>query len=121
MAGLRIPVELSGVEFRGVAAPFEFPDRETGEVVSVGPKLKFELELPDGDVALLPVPSSQLEKCSPPVDYTTLKRGQRFVALLEVVWKGAEPKGESYVRVTSLVREEARIRPAADKDRAAAA
>jgi hypothetical protein len=97
---LEMPAE---AEYRGVAAGYEFVS-EHGETVPVAPKLKFEVEQSDGDVALLPLSQSGLDRATPPFDAATLKKGDRVVLDLLVCWKGAEPKGDSYVQVLGCRR-----------------
>jgi hypothetical protein len=99
--GCRVPLSVEA-EYRGVAAPYEFKAAD-GDKVNVGPKLKFEVELPDGDVTLFPVSQSALDNATPPFDAATLKRGDRVRLDGLVNWKGGEPKGDSYFQVLTCV------------------
>src|SRR5262245_10160625 len=72
---LRIPVTFDA-EYRGVAPAGEFKD-DSGELVEFSEKLKFEVELPNGDVAIVPVGIQALDKCIPPIDGLALVKGDR--------------------------------------------
>lgn len=99
---LRLPIH-ADVEYRGVQAASTFTRKDTGEIVNVPAKLKFEYESPDGDVALIPVSGSQLDKCSPPIDYNTFERGDAFELIGLVVLADRGSDRDSFFTVTSLV------------------
>lgn len=94
---LTVPVT---AEYRGVQAGGTFNDRETGAEVSFGPKLKFEVEDPTGDVALLAFREGDFDKASPPFDCSTLSKGDELELMLQVVI-GDRDGDRSYLRVLS--------------------
>jgi hypothetical protein len=94
----RIPVSFP-VEYRGLAPASEFIARDTGEKVEVVPKLKLELETFNGDVEMLVLSSSQLDKTEGAPDYKTLKRGDRFTVCGVVVLQDRGSDRDSYLKV----------------------
>lgn len=94
----RIPVAFE-VEYRGVAPASEFTARDTGELIEVAPRLKLELETFNGDVEMLVLSSSQLDKTEGAPDYTKLKRGDRFTICGTVVLQDRGSDRDSYLKV----------------------
>src|SRR4051794_33357911 len=70
---IRLPLTISA-EYRGVAPGGDFVN-DAGEQIVYGERLKFEVELPNGDVSIVPVSLKALDKCVPPIDAKSLKRG----------------------------------------------
>ena len=70
---IRIPLSLKA-EYRGVAPGGDFVN-DAGEKIEYGEKLKFEVELPNGDVSIVPVSLKALDEVLA-IDAHTLKRGQ---------------------------------------------
>jgi len=91
-------------EFRGVGRGGEFVN-ESGENVTFTEGLRFEVELPDGDVSVVTLRSSALDKCSPPIDWKTLKKGDRVRITGEI-------GGDYYLRPHSVTVQEAKVRAA---------
>lgn len=95
---LKIPVVVTA-EYRGVQAGGEFVN-DQGEQIAYGPKLKFEVEDENGDVGLMPLSGTQLDKCVPPFDHTALRKGDVVTIGLNVVI-GADGE-RSYMRPTTI-------------------
>lgn len=89
-------------EYRGQQPGGDFTDRQTGEVVTYGPKLKFENEGPDGDVSLLAFRESDFDKCSPPFDASTLAKGDEVEMVCQIVI-GERDSDRSYIRPLSVM------------------
>lgn len=91
----RIPFGPIRVEYRGVAPAGEFvnDDRET---VAYGPKLKFELPLPDGDVETVAIPQMKLDQVAD-FDVSKLTRGD------EVMIEGVVSYGAGYAGLRPLI------------------
>lgn len=98
-------------EYRGVQPGGEFEDRqEPGKMISYGPKLKFESESPDGDVSLIALRGSDLDKCVPPFDHTQLVKGDRLrMTVLIVV--GERDGDRSYFQPLSVEYADASVKP----------
>jgi hypothetical protein len=94
----RIPVAFE-VEYRGVAPASQFTARDTGEVVDIAPKLKLELETFNGDVEMLVLSSTQLDKVEGAPDYGKLKRGDRFTICGTVILQDRGSDRDSYLKV----------------------
>lgn len=103
MAALRWPLRLLA-EYRGVEAASQFTDRETGEVRDIPAKLKFEVETDGGDVQLLVVPASQLDKARPTIAPDELNRGDRVELSGVAVIQDRGSDRSSYVQITSAER-----------------
>lgn len=84
------------VEYRGARAPSSFVKKETGATVDLPARLKFEYARDDGDVELLEVPASQLNKIEPPFDHASLKRGDQVRLEGEVLLQPRGSDRESY-------------------------
>ncbi len=97
---LRIPVDLQ-CEFRGREQPRQFNDKDTGDLVEVPARLKFEVETPDGDVQLLVLSHSQLVKVVPIDVLSGLERGDRFRVLGLCVLQDRGSEKDSYFQVTA--------------------
>ena len=97
---MRLPVSLE-VEYRGVKPQREYTLRETGELRTASAVLKFEAELPDGDIALIEVAATTLDRLRPAVDYVTFARGQRFTMSGTAVIQDRGSEYDSYFAVTS--------------------
>lgn len=110
---MRLPVSLE-VEYRGVKPQREYTLRETGEVRTASAVLKFEAELPDGDIALIEVAGTTLDRLRPAVDYKSFMRGQRFMLSGTAVIQDRGSDYDSYFAVTSCepVAEHARAKAA---------
>lgn len=70
---IRLPLSFTA-EYRGVAPSGEFRN-DAGEQIAYGEKLKFEVELPNGDVSIVPVSAKALDRATPPIDWKSLKKG----------------------------------------------
>ena len=107
----RIPVDFHA-EFRGLKPAGSFVKRDTGEKIAIPAKLKFEVQKDDGDVENVEISGTVLDRCSPPVDYGSFKRGDEFrcqgVAVIQE--RGADR--DSFVAFESVVPA---ARPAAVK------
>jgi hypothetical protein len=92
--GLRLTAE-----YRGVQPGGEFTrDGETDPIV-YGPKLKFEVEDPEsGDVSLVALRGADFDRCEPPFDWQSLKKGDVLDLELTAVL-GDGDRERSYVRV----------------------
>jgi hypothetical protein len=101
MAVQRIPVGMD-VEYRGLEAPRQFTARDSGEEVNVPARIKFEYETDDGDVVLMPVSASQLDKVSPPFNYSELKRGDRVHLSGYVLLQERGSDRDSYLQITAV-------------------
>jgi hypothetical protein len=99
---LRLPVKFP-VEYRGVQSASSFVARESGELIEVPPKLKFEYEAEDGDVVLIPVSANQLDKAVPAIDHATLQKGSHYVLSGFVLLADRGSQNNSYLSVRSLV------------------
>lgn len=82
---MQVPFILDA-EYRGVRPGGSYTDRETGQERPYDPKLKFEVELPDGDVSTLELRAGDIDSL---VDYDALK---------------SLKKGDS-VKVAGMIRE----------------
>lgn len=69
----RLPLDLTA-EYRGQRPAGSFVKRETGEVIETAARLKFEHTSADGDVELVEIGTSQLDKIPAPVP-EQIKRG----------------------------------------------
>jgi hypothetical protein len=85
----RVPFGLIG-EYRGVKPAGTWTTTE-GEQKDFGPQLRFEAELPDGDIEVLGLRQEELEKVAK-FDVAKLKKGER-VHLSGVVSFGVGKKG----------------------------
>jgi hypothetical protein len=91
------------VEFRGREAKgFSFKNRETGELVDLAPMLKFEYETDDGDVGLLQIRGSAFEKAETSIDFTALRRGERFRLQGMIMLQERGSGKDSYFQVTRV-------------------
>jgi hypothetical protein len=97
---MRIPVLLN-VEFRGVKPAREYTIRETGEVKTAPPLLKFEAEQENGDVELIEVPGSSFDRMTPPVDFSKFVKGQRLTMRALAVIQDRGSQWDSYLAVQS--------------------
>lgn len=104
----RLPVDVT-VEYRGVKPPSEFTRRDTGQVFPVPAKLKFEHRTANGDVMLIEVSGSQLDKVDPPLDYDALKVGERVHLSGEAVIQDRGSDKDSFVMWDAAER----VKPAA--------
>lgn len=95
---MRLPVSLE-VEFRGVKPQRDYVIRETGEKRTAAAVLKFEFDKPDGDVGVIEVTGSTLDRMSPAVDYSKFKKGDRFMLDAEAVIQDRGSDWDSYVSV----------------------
>lgn len=100
MAATRWPLSLIA-EYRGVEAASQYTDRETGDVRDIPAKLKFEVETSDGDVQMLVVSASQLEKARPTIVVEELQRGHRLQLSGFAVIQDRGSDRASYVQITS--------------------
>jgi len=81
-------------EYRGVKPSGEFLD-DGGERVEYGPKLKFEIELPDGDVEVVGISAKSLDKVCE-FDCAKLAKG-------EVLWmEGVVAYGDGYAGIKPM-------------------
>jgi hypothetical protein len=97
---LRVPVDLQ-CEFRGREQPRQFNDKDTGDLVEVPARLKFEVETPDGDVQLLILSQNQLIKVLPSDVLAGLSRGDRVRVLGLCVLQDRGSEKDSYFQVTA--------------------
>jgi hypothetical protein len=107
---MRLPVTLVA-EYRGQAPASEFTDRDTGEVVSLAPNYKFEVELPDGDVAVWAVREGQLDDAAD-FDVAKLAKGERVTIVASVVLQDRGSKRDSYIAPHKITRVTSNGRPA---------
>lgn len=89
----RIPFGCRG-EYRGVAPAGEFVNGE-GEKVEFGRKLRFEVDLPDGDVETLTLRESDLDRVAD-FDVAQMKKGD------QVQIEGIISYGGEYVSIRAL-------------------
>lgn len=101
---LLIPLIIEGAEYRGTDPSEGSFVNDEGATIEFGPKVKFELELPNGDVALLPVSGFALDRLEPAVDHKSFKRGERMGLDCVVSFRDNVPRGEAYVRVLAVRR-----------------
>ena len=73
----RLPVDVVA-EFRGLKPASQFTRRESGEVITVPAKLKFEYSWPNGDVMYVEVSGRTLDNMTPAIDYSGFARGDLF-------------------------------------------
>lgn len=97
---LRLPVDFVA-EYRGVKPAGQFTRRDTGEVVDIPAKLKFEITYPDGDVDLAEVSAASLEKIQG-LDPTKFDRGQVMHLRGEVMIQDRGSDRASYFTVHSI-------------------
>lgn len=71
----RIPVSFEA-EYRGAQPAGEFNDEETGATVGYTAGLRFEVDLPDGDVATVTVRQGKLDQVAD-FDSAALVKGER--------------------------------------------
>lgn len=109
---MRLPVSLE-VEFRGVKPERDFVIRETGERRTAAPVLKFEAEKPDGDVEIIEVSGSSLDRIVPPVDYAKFRKGDRFTLTGVAVIQDRGSEWGSYFAVEGIRPEVTPIAPKA--------
>lgn len=95
MAQGKLPAVTVELEFRGIGQGGEFRN-ESGELVTFTEGLRFEAQLADGDVSIITLRSSALDHCSPPIDWKSLKKGDRVRVTAEV-------GGDYYLRPQSVV------------------
>lgn len=101
---LRIPVDFLA-EFRGTAPAGQFRARESGELVDIPPKFKFEIEVGDGDdVDLLTLSQSVLDKATADFPIASLRRGERVRIRGSVLLQDRGSDRDSYVSVHSIAR-----------------
>lgn len=104
----RLPIDLVA-EFRGLKPAGTFTKKDTGEVVDIPAKLKLEVSRDDGDVDLIEISSSALDRATPPVEYGAFKRGELIRLRGEVMLQDRGSDRDSYLSVHSaaLVTEKA--------------
>jgi len=95
---MRLPVTLE-VEFRGVKPQRDYTIRDTGERRTAPPVLKFECEKPDGDVEVVEVSGSSLDRMTPAVDYAKFRKGDRFTLNGVAVIQDRGSDWDSYLAV----------------------
>jgi hypothetical protein len=101
---IRVPVDITA-EFRGLSAAGQFKSRETGELVEIPPKFKFEVEVGLGDdVDLLVLSQSVLDKARSDFPIATLRRGEHVRLLGMVVLQDRGSDRDSYLSVTEILR-----------------
>jgi hypothetical protein len=86
----RLPVNVTA-EFRGSKPASTFVKRETGEVIPIPEKLRFEFETGEGP-DLLEIAISALDKVSPPFDAKSLSKGDEveITGVVVVPEKGSD-------------------------------
>lgn len=89
----RIPFACRG-EYRGVAPAGQFVNNE-GEKVEFGPKLKFEVDLPDGDIETLILRQTNLDQVAD-FNVAEMKKGD------QVHIEGVVSYGGDYVSIRAL-------------------
>lgn len=96
---IRLPSTIIA-EYRGAQPGGEFTNRETGEQVEYGRKLKLEIEDPQsGDVTLLPLREGDFDRAEPPFDASKLQKGD--VLALEIVAVIGTGDERSYLQLRS--------------------
>lgn len=97
---MRLPVSLD-VEYRGVKPSRDYTIRETGERRTAAPVLKFECEKPDGDIEVIEVAGSTLDRMVPSVDYSKFRKGERYTLTGVAVIQDRGSDWDSYFGVES--------------------
>ncbi|HEV7943275.1 MAG TPA: hypothetical protein VGP17_10800 [Solirubrobacteraceae bacterium] len=117
---IRIPVDIAA-EFRGLAVAGQFRSKETGELVDIPPKYKFEVELGGGDdVEMLVLSQSALEKARADFPLGSLRRGDRIRVVGAVVLQDRGSDRDSYLSVLQIDRvSDAAAKPVAVKSSSA--
>jgi hypothetical protein len=98
----RLPFVLRA-EYRGTEPARQFKAQDTGDNVTIPPKLRFEYEAEDGSLELLAVSRSQLDKV-PGVDDVigSLQRGDQVVLSGRAVIQDRGSDRDSYVQYVGL-------------------
>jgi hypothetical protein len=99
----RLPLDLT-VEFRAIKPAGSFTRKDSGEVVEIPPRVKCEYTRDDGDIEIIEVRVSELDKCEPPFDYKQLKRGDHVRLRGDVMLAPRGSDKDSYVVFTSAER-----------------
>lgn len=107
---LRLPIEFTA-EYRGQQPAGEFVRKDTGEVVSFPPKLKFEYETDDGDVTIVPIGATQLDKCEPAFDHAALKKGQVLRLSGFAILQDRGSDRDSYFAIQSVAYADNEVKP----------
>lgn len=89
-------------EFRGMKSASTFTDRTTGEVIPVPARAQFEVEGEDGAVAVIPVSTKELDRCVPPFDASSLKKGVMVELRGRVVLQDRGSQRDSFAIVESV-------------------
>lgn len=99
----RLPVSVVA-EYRGSKQASKFTKRDTGEVVDVAEKLKFEYVWDDGEPDVIEVAITALDRATPPFDAGKLKKGDmvRLVGEAVIQDRGVIDKN-SYFSLRSCV------------------
>jgi hypothetical protein len=98
---MRIPFTTEA-EYRGQAPAGSFKDSATGEEIDYAPGLRFEVDMPDGDVDTWTFRQNRLDEAA---DFNVgeLKKGDKVVLTGDATC-GLKDKERSYVRVHSCQR-----------------
>ncbi len=98
----RIPFSLQA-EYRGTEPARQFRAPDTGDNVTIPPKLRFEYEGEDGALELLSVSQSQLDKV-PGADglIGSLQRGDQVILVGRAVIQDRGSDRDSYVQYIGL-------------------
>lgn len=99
----RLPVQVAA-EFRGLSAASEFTSRESGDRVEIPPKLKFEVEVGQGeDIELLVLSQTALDRAKADFSIASLRRGDRVELTGVVVLQDRGSDRDSYFSVLRVV------------------
>lgn len=97
---MRLPITLE-VEFRGVKPQRDYTLRDTGERRTAPAVLKFELDRENGDIEVVEVSGSSLDRMIPAVDYAKFRKGERFALTGVAVIQDRGSDYDSYLAVES--------------------
>jgi hypothetical protein len=98
----RLPVQFVA-EFRGLSPASEFKSRESGERVDIPPKLKFEVEVGQGDdVELIVLSQTALDRAKAEFPIGSLRRGDRLQLSGVVVLQDRGSDRDSYFSVLEV-------------------
>lgn len=101
---IRVPVDIAA-EYRGLSAAGQFKSRETGELLDIPPKFKFEVEVGLGDdVDLLVLSQTVLDKAQSDFPIGILRRGERVRLVGTIVLQDRDSDRDSYFRVDHIHR-----------------
>lgn len=89
-------------EFRGMKDASTFTDRSSGEVIPVPARAQFEMEGEGGAISVVPVSVRDLDKCVPPFDAGSLKKGAMVELRGRVVLQDRGSQRDSFAVIESV-------------------